>query len=98
NIFHVVDTIQYNGTINNEITQFDIVSYADSNTTYIIRISDRFGNILGETGILSNTSDTIDSITTINYQPTTDTIIDVDIKRISGIGNIYYQSIVVYYI
>ena len=97
-VYQVIDTDLYDGTINHEIVKISFVAYTDSGTTYVLRVSDREGNVVATTMGLTNTDNQITTIETINYQPTTAKLLDIDIKRTAGTGKVYYSSAILHYL
>lgn len=93
--YTVADTMIYNGAINNEILKINVISRAsDSNTIYSIRVVNLSNaQVIAEKTDISGTQQVINDLGTIQNQPTTNTILEIQIKVTSGSGKIKYESV-----
>ena len=92
---------KYNGNICHEILKVNIIVRATrSNTEYSVRLYDtqNLKAVVEKTGLNNtNSSQSID-LGIILYQPSTDTVLELQIKRNSGSGKIRFESMQLEYI
>jgi len=92
--YYTVDQVNYNGARFDEIFEIKVISRCTKNsTTYGVRVYDvNAQEVIAERTDLTNQQTQINELGTIQYQPSTDTILDIQIKVISGSGKIKYES------
>jgi hypothetical protein len=92
--YYTVDQVNYDGAMFDEIHKIKVISRAtNGSTTYGVRIYDVTSReVVAEKSDLTNDKTQINDLGTILYQPTSDTILDIQIKVVSGNGRTRYES------
>ena len=90
----VMDEIIFNSSFINEILNVVANTRCQEGVNYSIRLYDSLNHqTIAELTNLTNIRPSVIDLGSISNQPNTNTILEVQIKRNSGIGKVYYKSI-----
>lgn len=94
-VYRTIESIIYKGDIANEIVKINLNAQAlTSDGNFSARMYDVTNNhLIAEQTGLTNTRPTIIDLGTIQYQPTNNCLLEIQIKKDSGTGRIKFNSV-----